>query len=179
MSQFFKRKMDELDGYGAGHGTHVLQARRRLDKLAKNLVERRANSTNGSSRYPSLVELAADMAVEVRERGLEKQIPATPSKILEYLYESEAMSALTEDVWDDRLVLEEIASPEDLLLLEQCLQLLPEELSKAVLIKLGLSDDPVFIDEESFKQYYGVGREAMRKRVNYARKMLLDCLSGE
>ena len=176
LNQYFKRKMDELDGYGGGHGTHILQARRRLDKMAKELVESTAGQPKGQNRYASLAALAADLAVEVRRRHLEKQLPATPTKILEYLYESEAAAAVSEDPWDDKLILGEIVSSETLIQLEQCIQLLSAELRDALTIKFGPSEEPVFLDDDAYKRHYGIGREAMRKRVFKAQRQLLACL---
>ena len=137
LNQYFKRKMDELDGYGGGHGTHVLQARRRIDKMAKELVASKAKRPKGRNSYASLAELAADLAIEVRKRHLEKQLPATPTKILEYLYEAEAATAVTEDPWDDKLILGDIVSYGTLIQLEQCIQLLPAELREALMTKFG------------------------------------------
>ncbi|MBK1646488.1 hypothetical protein CKO25_17920 [Thiocapsa imhoffii] len=178
LSQFFKRKMDELDGFAGGHGTHVLQARRRLEKMVRALRERRAAASGSTKAYRSLAELAADVAVEVRKGGLEKQLPATPSKILEYLYESEAAQAVIEDPWDDTLVLTEITSPETWIQLEQCIERLPPDWRIAVNVSLGLDEEPHFMNEAAFVQHYGVGREAMRKRASKARQQLLDCLLG-
>lgn len=180
LNQYFKRKMDELDGYGGEHGTHVLQAKRRIDKMAKELVESRAAQRKGRNRYASLADLAADLAVEVRRRHLEKQLPATPTKILEYLYESEATAAVSEDPWDDKLILGEIVSSETLIQFEQCIEILPAELREALTAKFGASEEPVFLDDEAYKRHYGIGREAMRKRVFKAQRQLLACLlSGD
>jgi hypothetical protein len=178
LSQFFKRKMDELDGYAGGHGTHVLQARRRLERMAKDLTQRKA-ATTPPSRYHSLAELAADMAFEIRRSNLTKQLPATPTKILEYLYESEAATAVTEDPWDETLILGEICSPDTWIQLEQCLALLPKDLREAMTIALGLSNEPVFLNDDAYLRHYGVGREAMRKRAAKARNRLLACLCGD
>jgi hypothetical protein len=178
LSQFLKRKMDELDGYAGGHGTHVLQARRRLERMAKDLTQRKA-AASPPSRYGSLAELAADMALEVRRSNLTKQLPATPTKILEYLYESQAATAVTEDPWDETLMLGEICSPETWIQLEQCLALLPKDLHEAMSIALGLSDEPVFLNDDAYFRHYGVGREAMRKRAAKARNRLLACLCGD
>ncbi len=172
LSQHFKRKMDELDGFAGGHGTHRLRAHRRLEQLARQLTKARIDARP----YPSLAELAADLAIEVRRLGLEKQLPSTPSKILDYLYASEAATAVTEDPWDEALILDQITSPETWVQLQQCLERLPESAQAALSLAVGLTEAPVFLDDQSFAIHYGANREAMRKRALRAREALLRCL---
>ena len=101
----------------------------------------------------------------------------TPEAIIDYLYLIEADQARSDLELEDLNVIAQVVSSERLILLEQCLQRLSPELYQALALELGLSDEPAFISEESFKEYYGVGREAMRKRLYKAREALSDCLA--
>ncbi len=162
LSQYLKRKMDEQEGAGRGRGTHVVKVRRRLEQLVREL---KARKEKAGARYGSRAELAADLVFEIKQRG-SSNLPTTTKTVLKYLYEIEDGTPDGEGTIpiDNREVFRRIALPETLILIEQCLDRLSEELYQAVAGELGLANDPVFLNDESCKQYYGVGREALRKR---------------
>lgn len=171
LSQHFKDKMDQLDGFGGGPGSHQLQALRRIEQLGRELEKRRGKP------YGDLPELAADLLVEIQTRSL-SNLPQTVATILEYLYASNARAAesLDDDTQRIELVAEFLATPDALIQLEQCLENLSSELRQALAIKFGLDDEPVFLREIDFKNHYGFGWETLRKRADHARRLLADCL---
>ncbi|MEI2780096.1 MAG: hypothetical protein V9H25_02090 [Candidatus Competibacter sp.] len=171
LSQHFKDKMDQLDGFGGGPGSHQLQVLRRIEQLCRELEKRRGKP------YADFAELAADLLVEIQTRAL-SNLPQTVATILEYLYASNARAAesLDDDTQRIELIAEFLATPEVLIQLEQCLEQLTSELRQALAIKFGLDSEPVFLRESDFKNHYGFGWETLRKRADHARRLLADCL---
>ena len=117
LQQYFKRKMDELDAFGAGHGAHILTVRRRIEALKRELEEQRG------APYPNLPVLAADILETIRARGL-SNLPGTVEKIMDYLYEIRGQEDSI-DIWEDTSVVVERDDPALLALVEQCLENLP------------------------------------------------------
>lgn len=171
LSQHFKDKMDQLDGFGGGPGSHQLQVLRRIEQLCRELEKRRGKP------YADFAELAADLLVEIQTRAL-SNLPQTVATLLEYLYASNARAAesLDDDTQRIELIAEFLATPEVLIQLEQCLEQLTSELRQALAIKFGLDSEPVFLRESDFKNHYGFGWETLRKRADHARRLLADCL---
>jgi hypothetical protein len=171
LGQHFKDKMDQLDGFGGGPGSHQLQVLRRIEQLCRELEQRRGKP------YADLAELAADLLVEIQTRAL-SNLPQTVATLLEYLYASNARAAesLDDDAQRIELIAEFLATPDVLIQLEQCLEQLSSELRQALAIKFGLDSEPVFLREIDFKNHYGFGWETLRKRADHARRLLADCL---
>lgn len=172
LSQHFKDKMDQLDSFGGGPGTHQLQVMRRLDKLRRTLEERKG-------AYSDPAELAADLLLEIQNKQI-SNMPETVRTILEYLYllDSQYQDSLDDDTKQIDLVAGFLVEPAALIQLEQCLERLTEERRQALDIKHRLSDEPVFLREQDFKQHYGFGWETLRKRAAEAEKSLADCMLG-
>ncbi len=171
LSQHFKDKMDQLDGFGGGPGSHQLQVLRRIEQLSRELEQRRGKL------YADLAELAADLLLEIQARAM-SNMPRTVVTILEYLYASNARAAesLDDDTQRIELIAEFLATPDVLIQLEQCLEQLSSELRQALAIKFGLEREPAFLREIDFKNHYGFGWETLRKRADQARRLLADCL---
>jgi hypothetical protein len=79
LSQHFKDKMDQLDGFGGGPGSHQLQVLRRIEQLSRELEKKRGKP------YADIAELAADLLLEIQSRSM-SNMPQTVATILEYLY---------------------------------------------------------------------------------------------
>jgi hypothetical protein len=171
LSQHFKDKMDQLDGFGGGPGSHQLQVLRRIEQLGRDLEKRRGKP------YADLAELAADLLLEIQSRAM-SNMPQTVATILEYLYASNARAAETLDDDSQRieLIAEFLATPDVLIQLDQCLEKLSPELRQALAIKFGPDSEPAFLREIDFKNHYGFGWETLRKRADQARRLLADCL---
>lgn len=172
LSEHFKDKMDQLDSFGDGLGTHQLQVMRRLDRLRRTLEEQHGP-------YADKAELAADLLLAIQHQRL-SNMPGTVRTIMEYLYllDSEYQVSLDDDTRHIPLVAEIIAEPAALIQLEQCLERLTEEGRQALSIKHGLGHEPTFLREQDFKQHYGFGWETLRKRAATAEQSLADCLLG-
>lgn len=171
LSQHFKDKMDQLDGFGGGPGSHQLQVLRRIEQLSRELEKKRGKP------YADIAELAADLLLEIQSRSM-SNMPRTVATILEYLYASNARAAesLDDDTRRIELIAEFLATPDLLIQLEQCLEKLLPELRQALAIKFGLDSEPVFLREMDFKNHYGFGWETLRKRADKARFLMSDCL---
>jgi len=172
LSQHFKDKMDQLDSFGGGPGTHQLQVMRRLDRLRRELQDRRG------SPYSDRAELAADLQLEIR-RTSQSNMPGTVQTILEYLYllDQDYQMAIDDDAEHTELLSDILGDdPLTMIQFQQCLDQLPEFLYQALSIQYELNDEPVFLREQDFKQHYGFGRETLRKRTARAERALAGCL---
>jgi len=171
LSQHFKRVMDQLDGLAGESGTHRLKTRRRIDRLRKELEAARGEP------FASVAEAVAALCDAIAARGL-STLPAKASTVEDYLLELQADSQQVgeEDIDRDPLLLDLVATPDLLLLLEQCVGQLSPELREAVAIKQQWDGEPVFMRSEHMAAHYGFGWETVRKRSRAALQQLRDCL---
>lgn len=169
LSQHFKNKMDQLDGFGGGLGSHQLSVMNRLDRLRREL--------ESQQRYHDMAELTAALVAEIKAHKL-SNMPTTEAKVLEYLYVMDAryQASLDDDSQHVELISDLIAQPDTLIQLEQCWNRLTERMQQAIDIKLELSPQPAFLREQDFKQHFGFGWESLRKRASQALSALIDCI---